>query len=259
MTEQPDDWGDAAEARILDAALPHAAMVGWTSRLIALAAPAAGLSVAEADLLLPNGGRDLAALLSRKHDREALEQLAAADRRCRSRSAMRIRVAVLARVEAAMADAAATRSCMGFLALPSNIALGLRLAWASADALWRWAGDTATDENHYSKRVLLSEILVSTLAISLASGPENAETHLDRRIAGVMAFETWKAGIKVGGVAAYRRRQPWAVFGTGRRGSYDSGIDLVLQLRSRRSGRRPDRHGADASLFRDPVVRLCSG
>lgn len=200
MTEQPDDWGDAAEARILDAALPHAAMVGWTSRLIALAAPAAGLTVPEADLLLPNGGRDLAALLSRKHDREALEQLAAADP-LSLKIRMRIRVAVLARVEAAMVDAAATRSCMGFLALPSNIALGLRLAWASADALWRWAGDTATDENHYSKRVLLSEILVSTLAISLASGPENAETHLDRRIAGVMAFEKWKSGIKLGGVA----------------------------------------------------------
>ena len=37
--------------------------------------------------------------------------------------------------------------------------LGLRLAWESADALWRWAGDTATDENHYSKRVLLAGIL----------------------------------------------------------------------------------------------------
>ena len=201
MTDEAIDLGDAAEARILEAALPHAADLGWTSRLIAAAAADAGFSVAEAELLLPNGGRDLAALLSRKHDREALDRLVGVDP-LSLKIRERIRVAVLARTEAAMADASATRSWTGFLALPTNIPLGLRLAWASADVLWRWAGDTATDENHYSKRVLLSEILISTLAIRLASGAEAAEDHLDRRIAGVMAFEKWKSGIKIGGVAA---------------------------------------------------------
>ncbi len=201
MTDDPDDWGDAAEARILQAALPRAADLGWTARLIAAAAADAGFSVAEADLLLPNGGRDLAALLSRKHDREALERLAEVDP-LSLKIRERIRLAVLARVEAAMADASATRSCMGFLALPTKVGLGLRLTWESADGLWRWAGDTATDENHYSKRVLLSEILVTTLAIRLTGGAEAAEAHLDRRIAGVMAFEKWKSGIRVGGVAA---------------------------------------------------------
>ena len=201
MTEQPDDWGDAAEARILEGALAHASAHGWTSRLIATAAADAGFSVPEAQLLLPNGPRDLAALLSRKHDREALERLAEVQP-LTLKIRERIRVAVLARVEAAMTDAAATRSCMGFLALPGNVPLGLRLTWESADTLWRWAGDTATDENHYSKRVLLSEILVTTLAIRQASGAEAAEEHLDRRIAGVMAFEKWKSGIKVGDIAA---------------------------------------------------------
>jgi ubiquinone biosynthesis protein COQ9 len=201
MTEEPDDWGDAAEGRILEAALAHASTHGWTSRLIAAAARDAGFTVPEVELLLPNGPRDLAALLSRKHDREALERLAEVQP-LTLKIRERIRVAVLARVEAAMADAAATRSCMGFLALPTNVPLGLRLTWESADALWRWAGDTATDENHYSKRILLSEILVTTLAIRHASGAEAAEEHLDRRIAGVMAFEKWKSGIKIGDVAA---------------------------------------------------------
>jgi ubiquinone biosynthesis protein COQ9 len=201
MTERPDDWGAAAEGQILEAALAHAGAHGWTSRLIAAAAADAGFSVPEAQLLLPNGPRDLAALLSRKHDREALAHLADVQP-LSLKIRMRIRVAVLARVEAAMADAAATRSCMGFLALPTNVPLGLRLTWESADTLWRWAGDTATDENHYSKRVLLSEILVTTLAIRLSGGIEAAEAHLDGRIAGVMAFEKWKSGIKVGDVAA---------------------------------------------------------
>ena len=62
--------------------------------------------------------------------------------------------------------------------------------------MWRWAGDTATDENHYSKRAILAEILVSTLAIQLSAGANAAAAHLDGRIEAVMAFEKWKAGIK---------------------------------------------------------------
>ena len=108
----------------------------------------------------------------------------------------RIRTGVLARTEAAMDHEGAIRRWTGFLALPPNAALGLRLLWASADALWRWAGDTATDENHYSKRALLAEILLSTLAIRLTADSEAAAAHLDRRIDAVMAFERWKARFK---------------------------------------------------------------
>ena len=98
----------------------------------------------------------------------------------------RIRAGVLARIDAAMTHEEATRRWMGFLALPPNAALGLRLLWAGADGLWRWAGDTATDENHYSKRALLAEILLSTLAIRLTSDAASASAHLDRRIEAVM-------------------------------------------------------------------------
>jgi ubiquinone biosynthesis protein COQ9 len=108
----------------------------------------------------------------------------------------RIRAGVLARTQAAFDDEDAVRRWCGFLALPTNAALGLRLAWTSADRLWRWAGDTATDENHYSKRALLAEILISTLAVRLAMGANAAAAHLDSRINAVMAFEKWKAGVK---------------------------------------------------------------
>jgi ubiquinone biosynthesis protein COQ9 len=92
-----------------------------------------------------------------------------------------------------MADEAAVRRWSGFLALPGHIPLALRLLWASADGLWRWAGDTSADENHYSKRALLAEILASTLAVWLAAGEATARVHLEGRIEAVMAFETWKA------------------------------------------------------------------
>jgi ubiquinone biosynthesis protein COQ9 len=199
MSHEPDftakDWAAETESRLLSAALGRVEALGWTRRLLAAAAAEAGLSLADAELLLPEGPRDLAALLARRHDAATLTALSALDPG-ELKIRERIRVGVRARVEAAMVDRAAVRRWMGFLALPSNAALGLRLVWASADALWRWAGDTATDENHYTKRVLLAEILTTTLAIRLAADQTAADAHLDGRIASVMAFERWKGGLK---------------------------------------------------------------
>jgi ubiquinone biosynthesis protein COQ9 len=157
-----------------------------------LAGKAAGLSAGETELLLPQGPADLAALLSRRHDAKTLEALAALDP-----TALKIREriarGVAARLEAAMADETSVRRLNGWFSLPQNMVLGGRLAWESADKVWRWAGDTATDENHYSKRVLLAGILSGALAIRLSSGAEAAKTFTDRRIENVMAFEKWKA------------------------------------------------------------------
>jgi ubiquinone biosynthesis protein COQ9 len=188
------DWAGAAEDRILDAALALAPVNGWTLRTVNQAARAAGLSEADALLLLPNGAADLAALLSRRHDRAALQSLADIDPRS-LKVRERIRRAVLARVEAAAADEAAVRRLLGFLALPSRMALGARLLWESCDGLWRWAGDTATDENHYSKRAILAGVLGPAVAIRLASGRDAAERYVADRIDNVMAFEKWKAGL----------------------------------------------------------------
>jgi ubiquinone biosynthesis protein COQ9 len=195
------DWTAAAEQRLLDAALPLAPSLGWNASLLARAAAAAGLSPGEAMLVAPNGARDLVALLSRRHDAAGLAALAGVDPRSLK---MRERIArgVEARLDAAAADGETVRRWAGFLLLPPNLPLAVRLVWASADAIWRWAGDTATDENHYSKRAILAAILVSSLAIRLASGREAASAYLAARIANVMTYETWKAGLKPGDLAA---------------------------------------------------------
>jgi ubiquinone biosynthesis protein COQ9 len=188
------DWARAAETRLLDAAVGLAPDCGWTWRTIRLAAGRAGLSEAEASLLVPNGGADLVALLWRRHDGEALAALSGVEPRS-LKVRERITRAVQARVEAAAADAPATRRMNGYLALPHHMAQGARLLWDSADAIWRWAGDTATDENHYSKRAILSGVLGPAIAIRLASGRGAADEYVFRRIADVMAFEKWKAGL----------------------------------------------------------------
>lgn len=186
------DWAETAEASVLDAAVPLAADMGWNDGLVARAAKAAGLSAADARLLLPAGPRDLAALMFRRHDAQAMAALAEIDPNA-LKIRERIRQGVTARVEAAIADAGAVRRCTAFLAAPLNAPLGLRLLWASADMIWRWAGDTATDENHYTKRAILSGVLASTVAVRLERGEAAAARHLDDRIANVMSFEKWKA------------------------------------------------------------------
>jgi ubiquinone biosynthesis protein COQ9 len=190
------DWASETEQRLLDAALPLAPRLGWTTRLVKAAGATVGLTAADTELLLPEGGRDLAALYARRLDDKAVAALAGIDP-ATLKIRERIRAGVVGWLRAARDEESATRRWLGVLALPANAALGLRLLWASADSVWRWAGDTATDENHYTKRVLLAEILLSSLAILLTSGLGAAERHLDRRIEGVMRFERVKGRLKV--------------------------------------------------------------
>lgn len=191
MTEHAD-WTEAAEARLLDEAIRLAPSEGWTGRTVRLAGRAAGFSDGETELLLPQGPADLAALLSRRHDARALVILQDVDPAA-LKVRDRIARAVEARLDAAAADEGASRRCAGFLALPRNLPLAGRLAWESADGLWRWAGDAATDENHYSKRAILAGVLSGALAVRLSSGRGAALRFAQRRIDDVMRFETWKA------------------------------------------------------------------
>jgi ubiquinone biosynthesis protein COQ9 len=186
------DWAARAEASLLDAALPHVRSLGWTSRLVKRAAADAGLDPAEAELLLPQGAKDLAALFSYRRDEQALSSLSGLDV---SSLKMRERIArgVEAWIRAGFGDEVALRRWMGFLSLPQNLALATRLTWESADRIWRWAGDAATDENHYSKRAILAALLTSTLAVRLSGSPADADRHLQRGIDAVMGFERFKS------------------------------------------------------------------
>ncbi|MFZ5717912.1 MAG: COQ9 family protein [Pseudomonadota bacterium] len=196
MTTAAQEWAEATEQALLDEALKLAPVHGWTWRTARLAGRALGMSDGETELLIPHGPADLAALLSRRHDARALTALAdvhASNLKIRER----IRRAVEARLDVAARDEPATRRWMGHLSLPQNLALGAKLAWESADVLWRWAGDEATDENHYTKRALLGGILTGAMAIRMASGKAEAMAFVDRRIENVMAFEKWKATTKL--------------------------------------------------------------
>ena len=84
---------------------------------------------------------------------------------------------------------------MAVMAMPQNAARSVQMGWRSADIMWRLAGDTATDYNHYTKRAILGGIYSATLAVFVNDDSEGRETtykFLDRRIDGVMRFEKFK-------------------------------------------------------------------
>ena len=196
-SEPKQDWADRAEQRLLDAAILRAGDLGFSPALLKAAGEACDLSEGDVGLLLPNGPADLVALLSRRHDDKTMEILAGLDASLVAKIRQKIFEGVSARMETAAADLEASRRAAGFLTLPQNLSLAGRLTWESADRIWRWAGDTATDENHYSKRTILSGILAPALTMRLFDGREPAEAFVAARIENVMVFEKWKAGLKV--------------------------------------------------------------
>lgn len=111
----------------------------------------------------------------------------------------RITALVEARLDILSPEREGLRRAIAILALPTNAARAARLAWRSADAMWRQAGDTASDFNHYSKRMTLGAVYTSTIAVFINDESENqAETRefLARRIANVMQFEKWKGSLR---------------------------------------------------------------
>ena len=108
----------------------------------------------------------------------------------------RIRALVQFRLDAVEADKEALRRALAIMAMPQNLPAALKLGWRSADLMWRLAGDTATDYNHYTKRTILASIYGATLAVFVDDTSEDhAETRafLGRRLDGVMKFEKVKS------------------------------------------------------------------
>lgn len=114
---------------------------------------------------------------------------------------MKIRERITSLVEARLAFVAphrdALRRALAILALPTNVAVASRLGWRTVDHIWRRAGDTAADYNHYTKRGILLGVYGATVTVFLDDDSEGwAETRvfLARRIDGIMRFEKAKAG-----------------------------------------------------------------
>ncbi|MFS0737956.1 COQ9 family protein [Sphingomonas sp. 1P06PA] len=176
----------------------HAAFDGWGEAALEQAGQELGVPADRARLAFDGGAVAMIDAWFADVDARMLEALPAetlAGMKIRDR----ITALVTARLQAVADHREALRRAIAVLALPQNVAAGTRLGWRAADAMWRAAGDTATDFAHYTKRLTLAGVYGSTLLVFLDDEEEDwpaTRAFLDRRIAGVMRFEKFKARIK---------------------------------------------------------------
>ncbi|MET0180680.1 MAG: COQ9 family protein [Novosphingobium sp.] len=193
---------DALRLVLAPAVAEAAVFDGWTREAVINAAEAAGADPA-------------VAVLAFKRDATAIQPMTLIDAWIASVDARmaealpaaalatlpireRIRRLVQFRLDSLVGQEEALRRALSLMALPTNVPRTLRLGWNSADAMWRLAGDTAVDYNHYTKRATLAALYASTLAVfAYDDSPGHAETRafLARRIDGVMRFEKTKAAL----------------------------------------------------------------
>jgi len=173
----------------------HAVFDGWTKKAVDRAAEQLGVDPVQARLAMPKTQAGLIDLYIQEVDR-SLEAWFTPKRLAGMKIREKIRSLVWRRLEIMGPAREAVRRGLAILAMPQNVPLALRISWRTADLMWRIAGDTSTDFNHYTKRMTLGAVYGSTLLAWLDDQSDDwSETaaFLDRRIDGVMKFEKFKA------------------------------------------------------------------
>jgi len=173
----------------------NAVFDGWTRAAVDSAAGQLGIDPVQARLAMPKTQAGMIDVYIQEVDR-ALEAWFTPKRLKPMKIREKVRALVWHRLEIMGPAREAVRRALAILAMPQNVPLALRTGWRSADLMWRIAGDTSTDFNHYTKRMTLGAVYGSTLLVWLddqSGGWSETAAFLDRRIDDVMRFERFKA------------------------------------------------------------------
>ncbi len=172
----------------------NAVFDGWTAKAVDTAAAQLQVDPAQARLAFPKAKIDMIDAYVGAVDAAMLaefqpDKIAGMKVRDRIRDQLWYRLQLMAPAREAL------RSGLAILAMPQNAPRALKIGWRTADLIWRNAGDTSSDYNHYTKRVTLSAVYASTLLTWLddqSDGFADTAAFLDRRLGNVMSFEKWK-------------------------------------------------------------------
>jgi len=173
----------------------NAVFDGWTRAAVDSAAGQLGINPVQARLAMPKTQAGMIDTYVQEVDR-ALEAWFTPKRTAKMKIREKIRSLIWRRLEITGPAREAVRRALAIFAMPQNLPLALRAGWRSADLMWRIAGDTSTDFNHYTKRMTLVAVYGSTLLVWLddqSEGWADTAAFLDRRIDDVMRFEKFKA------------------------------------------------------------------
>jgi ubiquinone biosynthesis protein COQ9 len=185
---------DEVRAALAPIIARNAGFDGWSDAAVHAAADEVGVDRDVAKLAFKDNAIDMIDAWIDSIDMELAHRLPA-----EKLAAMKIRdriTALLAtRLEIMAPDRESLRRAMAIMAMPQNLVRSAKIGWRSADRMWRLAGDTASDFNHYTKRMTLSAVYASTLSVFVNDDSDNfsdARAFLDRRIDNVMQFEKVK-------------------------------------------------------------------
>jgi len=176
--------------RIVVAALPLVEERGWSWKMIMDAADACGIQDGLETSIFPNGLVDVVAHFGDYTDRmmmKKLEKIPSSSLRSKDK----VRVALLTRYSVLENHKPAIKAAAVFWSMPAHVIQGQRILWRTADRIWNWAGDTATDYNRQTKRAMLASIIMGTSMVWITDDSEDnivTQAFLDRRLENVMEF-----------------------------------------------------------------------
>ena len=173
----------------------NAVFDGWSRAAVDSAAQQLGINPVQARLAMPKSQSGMIDVYIQEVDR-GLEAYFTPERLSKFKIREKIRALIWRRLEIMEPAREAVRRALAILAMPQNVPLALRIGWRTADRMWRIAGDTSTDFNHYTKRMTLGAVYGSTLLVWLddkSEGWADTAAFLDRRIDDVMKIEKFKA------------------------------------------------------------------
>ena len=195
-----DETLDALRLRLAPMVAANAAFDGWTKDAVAMTADAAAVDRDIAALAFDGGAMTMIDAWFASIDAAMLARFAP-----EALAGMKIRDRITAHVEARLASLPphreALRRAQAILAMPKNASRAAQLGWRAADSIWRAAGDTAVDYNHYTKRATLGTVYAATMLVFVNDETDDvADTRafLVRRIEGIMKFEKAKARLTAG-------------------------------------------------------------
>ena len=196
MTAAAEDQSlDDVRLRLAPLIADSAVFDGWSAEAVRQAAASAGLDEDVALYAFRGGAMEMIEAWIAAIDAAMAQALPAAEL-ARLPIRERIRRLVQFRFDAIAGQREALARALSIMALPRNVGRAAKLGWRSADRMWRLAGDTATDYNHFSKRAILGAIYAATLTVFAndeSEGRADTRAFLDRRIGEVMKFEKTKA------------------------------------------------------------------
>lgn len=197
IAEQADETLDDLRLRLAPLIADAAVFDGWSSQAVRAAAAQAGVDEDVAAYAFRDGAMSMIGAWTAATDL-AMARALPASQLASLKIRERIRQLVLFRLDAIRGCEEALSRALAIMAMPQNAGQALKLGWRSADAMWRLAGDTATDYNHYTKRAILGGVYAATLTVFANDDSlDKAESRafLDRRLDGIMRFEKVKAQV----------------------------------------------------------------